>query len=228
MATTRWRENSSTTIRSCGAASAPAPTSRASADATATSGTAPHLNNPRDVVPESNMPGYPWLSATPADARLHPGARCACCAKLGVPYTDDEIAKAARASSRARPRPDALIAYLQGLGTALKASQVTMDPSIAFARRPDSGFVRWSSWASCGGPTAATARRSSSRRHWRPPGRGRSGVAGAEREIGVSDFNSGFWSVYIAVITLVEHSRLRVAAVAAVDASACRRDRRPA
>ncbi|MCD6663784.1 MAG: cytochrome-c oxidase, cbb3-type subunit II [Comamonas sp.] len=73
-----------------------------------------HLNNPRAVVPESNMPAYPWLEKTPADstsiqAHLR-GLRA-----LGAPYTDEEIAKAP-AEVEGRNELQALIAYLQGLG----------------------------------------------------------------------------------------------------------------
>jgi len=73
-----------------------------------------HLNNPRDVVPESNMPAYPWLAATPVDA----GAIVAdmrALKRLGDPYTDADIA-AAPAAVDGKTELDALIAYLQGLG----------------------------------------------------------------------------------------------------------------
>jgi cytochrome c oxidase cbb3-type subunit II len=52
-----------------------------------------HLNNPRDVVPESNMPGYPWLAKTAADAESI-SARMRTLRTLGLPYTDEEIAQA--------------------------------------------------------------------------------------------------------------------------------------
>jgi cytochrome c oxidase cbb3-type subunit II len=80
-----------------------------------------HLNNPRDVVPESNMPGYPWLATTPADA-THIRGKLKALRSLGHPYTDDEIAGAA-AALNGRTEQDALIAYLQGLGTMLKADK---------------------------------------------------------------------------------------------------------
>ncbi|HSV82700.1 MAG TPA: cytochrome-c oxidase, cbb3-type subunit II [Ramlibacter sp.] len=77
-----------------------------------------HLVNPRDVVPESNMPAYPWLEKTPADAatiaRHMQALRAA-----GVPYTDAEIAQAP-AELKGRTEMDALVAYLQSLGKALK------------------------------------------------------------------------------------------------------------
>src|SRR5689334_2454764 len=52
-----------------------------------------HLNNPRDVVPESNMPPYPWLARTAVDADALP-AKMRALKRVGVPYSDDEIAKA--------------------------------------------------------------------------------------------------------------------------------------
>jgi cytochrome c oxidase cbb3-type subunit II len=77
-----------------------------------------HLTNPRDVVPESNMPAYPWLSQNPADAP-HIGAHMQALRVVGVPYSDEEIAKAAD-ELQGKTELDALIAYLQGLGLALK------------------------------------------------------------------------------------------------------------
>ena len=77
-----------------------------------------HLMNPRQVVPESNMPGYPWLATTPANA-ADIEARLRALRMVGVPYTDAEIA-AARGELKGKTEMDALIAYLQVLGTALK------------------------------------------------------------------------------------------------------------
>jgi cytochrome c oxidase cbb3-type subunit 2 len=77
-----------------------------------------HLTNPRDLVPESIMPAYPWLETTPADAdtiQSHMKALRV----VGVPYTDAEIA-AAPAALKDKTELDALIAYLQSLGLALK------------------------------------------------------------------------------------------------------------
>ncbi|NML15461.1 cytochrome-c oxidase, cbb3-type subunit II [Azohydromonas caseinilytica] len=77
-----------------------------------------HLMNPRDVVPESNMPAYPWLEK----AALNPaevGPKMAALRKVGVPYTDDEIAKAAD-EVKGKTELEAVVAYLQVLGTALK------------------------------------------------------------------------------------------------------------
>jgi cytochrome c oxidase cbb3-type subunit 2 len=77
-----------------------------------------HLNNPRDVVPESNMPGYPWLAKTAASAS-DIEAKMRALQRVGVPYTEAEIAKAP-ADLKDRTEEDALIAYLQMLGLAMK------------------------------------------------------------------------------------------------------------
>ena len=77
-----------------------------------------HLINPRDVVPESNMPAYPWLEKNLVDAAgITP--RLAAMKKLGVPYSDEEIAKGAE-EVKGKTELDAVIAYLQVLGTAIK------------------------------------------------------------------------------------------------------------
>jgi cytochrome c oxidase cbb3-type subunit 2 len=75
-----------------------------------------HLISPRDLVPESNMPGYPWLEERKIDASLTP-RKMAALRKVGVPYTDAEIA-AAPSAVEGKTEMDALIAYLQGLGIA--------------------------------------------------------------------------------------------------------------
>ena len=77
-----------------------------------------HLNNPRDVVPESNMPGYPWMAKTPVDA-ADIEAKFRTLRTLGVPYTDADIALS-RAALANRTEQDALIAYLQNLGLTMK------------------------------------------------------------------------------------------------------------
>ena len=77
-----------------------------------------HLMNPRDLVPESNMPGYPWLATGTIDAsQLQANMRAL--RKVGVPYTDEDIAKAPEAV-KGKTEMDAMIAYLQVLGTAIK------------------------------------------------------------------------------------------------------------
>ncbi|MGD9951250.1 MAG: cytochrome-c oxidase, cbb3-type subunit II [Burkholderiales bacterium] len=78
-----------------------------------------HLLNPRDLVPESNMPAYPWLARTPANA-VDIQAKMRTLRTLGSPYTDAEIAQAPEAL-KGKTEMDALIAYLQGLGTAGRA-----------------------------------------------------------------------------------------------------------
>jgi len=77
-----------------------------------------HLNDPRSVVPESNMPGYPWLAKAPANAG-DIEAKLRALRFLGVPYSDQDVA-GAKAELKDRTEMDALIAYLQVLGTALK------------------------------------------------------------------------------------------------------------
>jgi len=77
-----------------------------------------HLLNPRHVVPESNMPAYPWLARNRANA-ADIEAKMHALRSVGVPYADAEIANA-RAELKDKTEMDALIAYLQGLGTALK------------------------------------------------------------------------------------------------------------
>lgn len=75
-----------------------------------------HLTNPRDVVPESNMPAYAWLAQSTVDADGTAGKMRAL-RSVGVPYSDAEIAAAAD-EVRNKTEMEALIAYLQGLGTA--------------------------------------------------------------------------------------------------------------
>ncbi|QZA79131.1 cytochrome-c oxidase, cbb3-type subunit II [Deefgea tanakiae] len=77
-----------------------------------------HLMNPRDVVPESNMPAFAFLAARPVDAEMMPKKMTAL-RQLGDPYTDADIANAAKAVE-GKTEMDALIAYLQGLGLVLK------------------------------------------------------------------------------------------------------------
>ena len=77
-----------------------------------------HLDNPRDVVPESNMPAYPWLAKTPAGSD-DIEAKLKVLRVLGHPYSDGDIT-GARKELAGKTEQDALIAYLQGLGTALK------------------------------------------------------------------------------------------------------------
>ena len=78
-----------------------------------------HLRNPRELVPESNMPGYPWLATTPVKGEEMP-ARLRALRRVGVPYTEQEIAESPQAVA-GKTEEDALIAYLQELGTVIKS-----------------------------------------------------------------------------------------------------------
>jgi cytochrome c oxidase cbb3-type subunit 2 len=73
-----------------------------------------HLLNPRDLVPESNMPAYPWLAEAPVDAPLVE-KKFRALAMLGDPYTESDFAAVATAVE-GKTELDALVAYLQGLG----------------------------------------------------------------------------------------------------------------
>ena len=78
-----------------------------------------HLNNPRDLVPESNMPAYPWLAKTNLDPEsivLHLKAL----KRLGDPYSDEQIANAPK-EVQGKTELDALVAYLQGMGIQIKS-----------------------------------------------------------------------------------------------------------
>ena len=77
-----------------------------------------HLRNPRDVVPESNMPGFPWLDESTLDG-TGTADKMSALRAVGVPYTDEQIA-AAGTEVAGKTEMQALIAYLQGLGTASK------------------------------------------------------------------------------------------------------------
>ena len=77
-----------------------------------------HLNNPRDVVPESNMPAYPWLAKSTVDAASLP-AHMRALRVVGVPYTDADIAASVQ-DVKGKTELEAVIAYLQSLGLARK------------------------------------------------------------------------------------------------------------
>ncbi len=77
-----------------------------------------HLMDPRSVVPQSNMPAYPWLETNVLDGKLT-AKKLEVFRSFGVPYTDEDIA-GAEAAVKGKKEIDALIAYLQSLGTALK------------------------------------------------------------------------------------------------------------
>lgn len=74
-----------------------------------------HMYNPRDVVPESIMPSYPWLFEKTVDARITP-KKMKALRKVGVPYTDEDI-EGAKAAVNGVTEIEALVAYLQQLGT---------------------------------------------------------------------------------------------------------------
>jgi cytochrome c oxidase cbb3-type subunit 2 len=77
-----------------------------------------HLISPRSLVPESNMPAYPWLENAQIDpASMAP--RLKALRTLGVPYTDEEV-KASGEAVKGKTELDALVVYLQVLGTAVK------------------------------------------------------------------------------------------------------------
>jgi len=77
-----------------------------------------HLTNPRDVVPESNMPSYPWLAKNLVDAS-HTATKMEGLRIVGVPYSDADIA-GAEAAVNGKTELDVLIAYLQYLGTPMQ------------------------------------------------------------------------------------------------------------
>ncbi|MNG28174.1 Cytochrome C oxidase, mono-heme subunit/FixO [compost metagenome] len=80
-----------------------------------------HLYNPRNVVPESKMPAYPWLVANQLDSS-HTETKIKAMRTLGVPYTDADIAGSVE-SLKGKTEMDALVAYLQVLGTAIKSKR---------------------------------------------------------------------------------------------------------
>ena len=83
-----------------------------------------HLMNPRDVVPESNMPAFAFLADVKAKDTVGAeiDAKMQALSKVGVPYSSDDI-KGAKAAIGDKTEMDVLIAYLQGMGTALKATK---------------------------------------------------------------------------------------------------------
>ncbi|MFJ3464455.1 cytochrome-c oxidase, cbb3-type subunit II [Achromobacter spanius] len=90
-----------------------------------------HLRDPRKVVPESNMPAYPWLEKTVITGQ-NVDQRMRALRALGVPYTDDEIAAAPKAIE-GKTEEDALVAYLQGLGVGVRKAQLAKQAEEAKA-----------------------------------------------------------------------------------------------
>ena len=80
-----------------------------------------HLSNPRDLLPDSNMTAFAWLAKNPADA-AGGAAKMRALRKVGVPYTDEEIAGASK-QLEGKSEMDALIAYLQGMGLERKGAK---------------------------------------------------------------------------------------------------------
>ena len=77
-----------------------------------------HLMNPRDVVPKSNMPGFPWLAENVVDSAMTP-KKMQAMQTIGVPYSDKDIAEGS-AAVEGKTEMDALVAYLQVMGTSIK------------------------------------------------------------------------------------------------------------
>ena len=92
-----------------------------------------HLLNPRDVVPESNMPAFPWLDRPVKADDIE--AKMSALRKVGVPYTDEEI-QGARKQLEGKTELEAVIAYLQGLGTALNAGKAAAAQTAAAPAAP--------------------------------------------------------------------------------------------
>ncbi|EKE87004.1 cytochrome-c oxidase, cbb3-type subunit II [Idiomarina xiamenensis] len=86
-----------------------------------------HLHNPRDVVPQSNMPAFPWLAENTLDGELT-AKKMEVFRGFGVPYTDEDIA-GAKAAVTGKTEMEALIAYLQSLGTSLSEADKAMRES---------------------------------------------------------------------------------------------------
>lgn len=96
-----------------------------------------HLRNPRDVVPESNMPNYPWLAKRTVEG-ADVQARMKTLRMMGVPYTDEQIAKAPEALV-GKTEEDAMVAYLQGLGTGVRNAQLKQQAGARVSSAPPVG-----------------------------------------------------------------------------------------
>ncbi len=93
-----------------------------------------HLENPRAVVPESNMPGYPWLLTAVLDG-AEVASHMRTLQAMGHPYSDEQI-EAAPSAVADKTEMDALVAYLQGLGTNPTPDQATSNTAVAASGRP--------------------------------------------------------------------------------------------
>jgi cytochrome c oxidase cbb3-type subunit II len=96
-----------------------------------------HLRNPRDVVPESNMPNYPWLAKRTVEG-MDVQARMKTLRIMGVPYTDEQIAKAPEALV-GKTEEDAMIAYLQGLGVGVRDAKLKQQAGARVSAAQDKG-----------------------------------------------------------------------------------------
>ncbi len=95
-----------------------------------------HLRDPRKVVPESNMPGYPWLETASLTGQ-NVEDRMRALRIVGVPYTDEQIAQAPKAIE-GKTEEDALVAYLQGLGVGMRHAQIAeLEKQAAAAKQAE-------------------------------------------------------------------------------------------
>lgn len=92
-----------------------------------------HLRNPRDVVPESNMPNYPWLAQRSVEG-LDVQERMKTLRDLGVPYTDEQIAQAPE-TLVGKTEEDAVVAYLQSLGVGVRNAALQRQAAAATAKQ---------------------------------------------------------------------------------------------
>lgn len=92
-----------------------------------------HLRNPRDVVPESNMPNYPWLAQRSVEG-LNVQERMKTLRDLGVPYTDEQIAQAPE-TLVGKTEEDAVVAYLQSLGVGVRNAALQKQAAAATAKQ---------------------------------------------------------------------------------------------
>jgi cytochrome c oxidase cbb3-type subunit 2 len=159
-----------------------------------------HLINPRDVVPESNMPAYPWLEQVAGRCRRMP-AHMRGLRTVGVPYTDEQIAKA-REEVKGKTELDAVIAYPADVwawpSSKHRSSHGLGHQHPAFHRPPCSpSSPSWASWVGLVAP----------QRRFREAANlpFEQGLTRIAQGIKMSDFTSNFWSIYVAGITHRQH-----------------------
>ena len=160
-----------------------------------------HLANPRDVVPESNMPGYPWMAQRAGERRRHRGEDARAAHASGVPYSDEEIkgAQGGTAGQERDGRADRLPAGARH--RAEEQGELTMDINTLRIGITLVDLRRLPRHRRLGLPPVAQAASSSSM--------GRSILEDTREERAMSQFTSGFWDVYIGVITRRLDHRLR-------------------